>query len=138
MFMSFQSLPTLKAFCPLCSCPGVNNFLLSLLLIVFALCPSFNGLAPGRGMGGRQRGQCILFSVVFTPSTSPPPQPPRQCLSPTCHLSTLYRRYGLALSYDGRGFVGPKKKTIVSFIVFNLLWGKERVGMPICKSFSEL
>jgi hypothetical protein len=26
---------------------------------------------------GKQRGQCILFSVVFTP---PFPQPPRQCL----------------------------------------------------------
>ncbi len=33
-----------------------------------------------------QRGQCILFSVVFTLSL---PHPPRQCLGPTCHLSTL-------------------------------------------------
>ncbi len=33
-----------------------------------------------------QRWKCILFSVVFTPS---PPQPPRQCLIPTCHLDTL-------------------------------------------------
>ncbi len=28
-----------------------------------------------------QRGQCILFSVVFTPL---PPQPSRQCLASTC------------------------------------------------------
>ena len=33
-----------------------------------------------------QRGQCLLFSVVFTPY---PPQPPRQCLGPACHLSIL-------------------------------------------------
>jgi hypothetical protein len=33
-----------------------------------------------------QRGQYLLFSVVFTPL---PPQPPRQCLAPACHLSTL-------------------------------------------------
>jgi hypothetical protein len=32
------------------------------------------------------RGQSILFSVVFTPLSS---QPPCQCLSPTCHLSSL-------------------------------------------------
>ncbi len=32
------------------------------------------------------RGQCILFSVVFTPFSPPPP---RQCLGPICHLSTL-------------------------------------------------
>jgi hypothetical protein len=31
-----------------------------------------------------QRGQCVLYSVVFTLS---PPQPPRPCLGPTCHLS---------------------------------------------------
>jgi hypothetical protein len=45
------------------------------------------------------------------------PQPPRQRLGPTCHLSTsqltLYRRCGLAYTYDGRGRVGPKKKTSV-------------------------
>jgi hypothetical protein len=36
---------------------------------------------------------------------------------------TLYRRSGLALSYDGRGFVGPlKKKTIVGLLVFTPLW----------------
>ncbi len=42
-------------------------------------------------------------------------QPPRQCLGPTCHLSTrtLHRRCGLANPYDWRCFVGPKKKTSV-------------------------
>ncbi len=30
-------------------------------------------------------GQFILFSIVFTSL----PQPPRQCLAPTCHLSIL-------------------------------------------------
>ncbi len=34
-----------------------------------------------------QRGQCILLSVVFTPP--PPATTARQCLAPTCHLSTL-------------------------------------------------
>ncbi len=38
----------------------------------------------------------------------------------------LYRRCGLALSYDVRGFVGPKKKTIVGLLVFNPLC-RERV-----------
>jgi hypothetical protein len=33
-----------------------------------------------------QRGQCILFSVVFTPS---PPPPPGQVWIQTCHLSTF-------------------------------------------------
>ncbi len=61
MFMSFQSLPTLKAFCPFCSCPGVNNFLLSFLLIVFALCPSFNGLALGRGTRDSKGAHVFCF-----------------------------------------------------------------------------
>jgi hypothetical protein len=68
----------------------------------------------------------FLFSVVFTPS--PPMQPPLQCLGPTCHLSTLSKhcigRCGLALSYDWRGFVRPKKKTIVGLLVFNPLCSK--------------
>jgi hypothetical protein len=34
---------------------------------------------------GRLRGQCILFSVVFTH----PPKPSWQGLAATCHLSTL-------------------------------------------------
>jgi len=62
--------------------------------------------------------QCILFSVVFT---LPPPQPPRQCLCPTCHLSTLNWHYipgaKLPYPYDGRAFVGPKKKTIVGLLI---------------------
>ncbi len=36
-------------------------------------------------LGAIQHGQYILFSVVFIP---PPPYPARQCLAPTCHLST--------------------------------------------------
>ncbi len=56
------------------------------------------------------------------------PQPPWQCLGPTCHLSTLkfllilYRRCRLAFPYDRKGFVGPKKKTIMGLVVFNPLW----------------
>jgi hypothetical protein len=69
------------------------------------------------------RGQCILFSVVFTSS---PPQSPRQCLAflaPTCHLSTpnlhitLHRWCGPAYPYDyWRDFVRTKKKTYSSFM----------------------
>jgi hypothetical protein len=67
-----------------------------------------------------QQGQRILFSVVFTP---PPPLPPRTCLAPTCHLSTLnslYRRSGLAYPYDWRDFVGAKKKACVGLLVMCL------------------
>ncbi len=56
--------------------------------------------------GGHKRGQCILFSVVFTPS---PLQPPWQCLGPTCHLSTL-SQHCIPESYDVRGFLGPNKE----------------------------
>ncbi len=75
-------------------------------------------------MGLEQRGQYILFSVVFTPS---PPQPaPRQCLdpylSPLSSTVALYRRCGIALSYAGRGVVRPKTKTIVGLLVFNHRW----------------
>ncbi len=59
-------------------------------------------------------GPLYFVSVVFTPS---PPQPPVHCLGPACYLPTLkltlYRKCGLALTYDGRGFVKPNKKTIV-------------------------
>jgi hypothetical protein len=67
LLMFFQFLPTLEAFCPFCSCPGVNNFLLSLLLIVFALCPSFNGLALGRGMRDSNGANvlCFLSSLLL-------------------------------------------------------------------------
>jgi hypothetical protein len=37
-----------------------------------------------------------------------------------CYL-TLYCRCGLAYPYDGRGFVGPKTKTIVGLLLFNPL-----------------
>jgi hypothetical protein len=63
-----------------------------------------------------QRGQC---NCRLYPSS---PQPPRQCLAPTCHLSTLltlYCRCGLAYLYDWRGFVGAKKKTSMGLSVFN-------------------
>ncbi len=45
---------------------------------------------------------------------------------PTCHITTsnyitLYRRCGLAYPYDGRGFVGPKKKTIVGLLQYSIL-----------------
>jgi hypothetical protein len=66
-------------------------------------------------------GQCILFSVVFTPP--PPCHHGSVWLLPTCHLSTLlltlYRRCGLANPYDWRGFVVAKKKTNVGLSVFN-------------------
>ncbi len=37
-------------------------------------------------VGLNTRSQCILFSVVFTPS---PPSTTRQCLAPTCRFSNL-------------------------------------------------
>jgi hypothetical protein len=56
------------------------------------------------------------------------PQPPRAVFG--SYLSSLlltdvspHRRYGLAYPHDGRGFVGPQKKTIVGFLVFNPLCG---------------
>ncbi len=79
-----------------------------------------------RGMGGAatQRGQCILFSVVY--NTAPPSHHGSLWVLPVISLLltiTLYRRYGLAYPYDGRGFVGPKKKTIVGLLVLNhRLW----------------
>ncbi len=55
-------------------------------------------------------------------------QPPRLCLGPTCLLSTLNYHCiagaGLITVYDMRGFLGPKKKTIVGLLVFNPLWSK--------------
>jgi hypothetical protein len=35
--------------------------------------------------------------------------------------NTVYRGCGLAFPYDGRDFMGPKKKTIVGLLVFNPL-----------------
>jgi hypothetical protein len=53
---------------------------------------------------------CFLSSFPLLP-----PQPPRQCLAPSCHLYlltlnlTLYRRFRPACPYDWRGFVETKK-----------------------------
>ncbi len=43
-------------------------------------------------------------------------------LLPVISPLLLYRRCGLAYPYEWRGFVGPKKKTRVSLLVFNPLW----------------
>jgi hypothetical protein len=75
-----------------------------------------------------QRGLCTVFCIQSSlPHLSP--QPPRQCLGPTCHLSTLnYSNTvspvsgGHACPYDWRGFVRSKKKTSVGLLVFNPLW----------------
>jgi hypothetical protein len=62
-----------------------------------------------------QREQCILFSVVFTPS------PPATMAVFWSYLSSLYfsntviAGAGLPnhmMAINGRGFLGPKKKTI--------------------------
>jgi hypothetical protein len=66
------------------------------------------------GDESKQRGQCILFSVVFTPP--PPATTPVFGLLPVISLLltiTLYRRCGLAYPYDWRGFVRAKKETSV-------------------------
>jgi len=71
----------------------------------------------------------FVFRLSF-PLPPPPPQPPRQCLAPTCtcHLSSLKQQciadvaWRLSKPYDGKGFMGPKKKTNVqSFLVQHLL-----------------
>ncbi len=86
MFMSFQSLATLKAFCPFCSCPGVNNFLLSLFLIFFVLCPSFNGLALGR----RYAATGPMYFVFCRLYPFNPPPPPATTAVLESYLSSLY------------------------------------------------
>ncbi len=48
-------------------------------------------------MGSAKVAMCILFSVVFTPPAT------------TAVI-------GLAYTFDGRGFVGPKKKKTVGLI----------------------
>jgi hypothetical protein len=50
-----------------------------------------------RPTGAEQRGQSILFPVVFTPSPPPHPQPLRQCLGPTYHFLNLYQSEGLGI-----------------------------------------
>ncbi len=74
-----------------------------------------------------QRGQCILFSVVFTPLPSP------ATMALFCLLlvvSTLYRgcRRRLAYPYDWRGFVGAKNKTNLVLLEFNSLIGRETLS----------
>jgi hypothetical protein len=74
------------------------------------------------GAGLAQRGQSILFSVVFNPFF---PQPPRQCLAPTiCHLSTLNKHCiaGASLPIHMMGEVSREtKRDELGLIVFNLL-----------------
>ncbi len=88
---------------------------------------------------GEPKGQCILFSVVFTPS--PPSHhgivwvPSVISLLLTNIVSPVRAWYGIM---DGRGFVRPKKKTIVGLLVFNPLCGARYfkgvvVGLWICK-----
>jgi hypothetical protein len=85
---------------------------------------------PGRGFAHinsrgpipKQWGQFILFSVVFTPS------PPRHhgtvgVLSVISLFLTNTTEHYIAGAgaylYDWRGFVVPKKKTIVDLLVFS-------------------
>jgi hypothetical protein len=68
------------------------------------------------------KGQCILFSVVFTP----PPPPATTAvfgsyLSSLYYLltNTVYSLCELPYQYDRRGFVGAKEKTSEGLSVFN-------------------
>ncbi len=59
-----------------------------------------------------ERGQCILFSVVLTPS---PPSQPLQCFVPTCHLSLLYHCIagaGLPNHMIGEVLWHPKRRRV--------------------------
>ncbi len=70
------------------------------------------------------RGQCIMFSVVFTPH--------RQCFLPVVSLflsNSVSPVRACPIIYVGRGFVVPKKKTTVDLLVFNPLWWG---CMPLC------
>ncbi len=73
-----------------------------------------------------QRGQCLLFSVVFTLS-SHSHSGSVQLVPVISQLltNTLSPGCGLAWSYDGRCLVGPKKKTIVGLLVLN----------PLCSTY---
>jgi hypothetical protein len=69
-----------------------------------------------------RRGQCILFSVVFTP---PPPQPPGQVFGSyliSLVLINTVPRCGLAYLYGWRGFLGTKKKTSVGLLLLIPRW----------------
>ncbi len=77
----------------------------------------------GVGVPIPTKGQTLLFSKIPLR-----PQPPPQCLGPTCHPSTLREHCiagaGLPIHpYDRRGFVGPKKKTIVGLLGYLILSG---------------
>jgi hypothetical protein len=67
-----------------------------------------------------QRGQCILFSVVFAPSLHS--LHGSVWVLPVISLLLTVSSVRLVYPYDGRGFVGHKKKTIVGLLVFNPLW----------------
>ncbi len=69
----------------------------------------------------QHQGQCILFSVVFTPS--PPSHHGSVWVKPIISL-LLNNTVSPVQAYPngGRGFVGPKKKTVVGFLVFNPLY----------------
>jgi hypothetical protein len=72
----------------------------------------------------RQRGQCILFSVVFT-STTPAATVVFE-LKPgiSLLLTNTDRLCGLFYPYDRKGFVGTKKtrQSNQGLVVFNPLW----------------
>ncbi len=75
-----------------------------------------------------QGGQCILFSIIFTPFTpSHHEHYSSMWVLPVIFQLSLFNHQciadgGLPITYDGRGFVGPKKKTIFGLLVFNPLW----------------
>jgi len=79
----------------------------------------------------------------FLSSSALLPQPPRQCLG----KQTLYRQCGFAYElYDGKVFMGIKKKTIMGHIVFNPLcthkfkpdaFGDQRCEDGRCGRFSR-
>jgi hypothetical protein len=70
----------------------------------------------GKGHAWQQRPVYLVFSRLHPFSL----QPPRHMFGSTGHLST-----NTVYPYDGRGFVGTKKKPIVGLLVFSPLWDKE-------------
>jgi hypothetical protein len=83
-----------------------------------------------------QRDQCTLFSVVFNPSHYG-----SVWVLPVFSLlltnTALHRGCGLAYPYDGRGFVGLKKKMIVGLLVFNSFWGR-RLWIGSCNTHANV
>ncbi len=80
-----------------------------------------------------QRSQCILFSVVFTPS---PPSPYGSVWAQTV-ISLLVANTVSPIWLEWRGFIGPKKKTSVGLLVFNPFWGRE-MGATVTVSIGEM